>query len=332
MIQAAYQLEENLELPLASNPGVERYYDLVKSAGQKIPDNLMKNDHRWRLHMQKAALDRYYQLKSQRETELVTTAFLHLTDFSGSLVTAVNAAAEVLNQPFESQAMATLREEALQLAEESDQLFGVCNEGIRRTDLDLSGFNWIKDQLAKTLAATTEEERTRIFERMIHYEEAGEGGYYDDAGEEGRQPHLVEGENLWNPAQFVHLLDPKNRPSASSFVHNRQGPVRFAYDNLEPAVDYGLRVTLVTLKVTPELLARFGVTEGQIRRTQDILADNLLLAKDVEIPMFTAQQYEYQIPREATQDGKLEIRFDAKPQEGTFAASVVSELWLYRLR
>jgi len=89
-------------------------------------------------------------------------------------------------------------------------------------------------------------------------------------------------------------------------------------------------VTLVTLKLTPELLARFGLQENQVQRQQDILADQVVLAKDLEVPSYTAKQYEFNIPHETTRDGSVEIRFDAHPAEGKFAASIVSEVWLLR--
>lgn len=330
MVQASYQLEKNLEEPLESNPGIDRYYGLVKSAGGKIPSNLLEKDHRWRLHMQKGALDKYFQHKLRRELDLVACASDLLGDKSRSLETALTEGLAILGQPFETQEMIRLREEAGKFADESDRLFGIRNEGIKRTDLDLTGINWFKRQMENAVSVPTSEEKKQIVEAALHYEDPGEGGYYDDAGEDGRQPHRIEGENLWNPAQFSHLLDPSNRPSASSFCHNRTGPVRFAYTSLDPTATYKLRVTLVTLKLTPELLARFGVQEDQVERHEDILADQVVLAKDIEVPAYTAKQYEFRVPQETTRDGNLEIRFDAHPAEGKFAASIVSEVWLMK--
>ena len=37
MIAALYQLEQNLVAPLETNPGIARYYALVKEAGDKMP-------------------------------------------------------------------------------------------------------------------------------------------------------------------------------------------------------------------------------------------------------------------------------------------------------
>lgn len=330
MVQASLQLEENLESPLETNPGIRKYYNLVKSAGEKIPANLMDQDHRWRLAMQKASLDLYFQEKLLREKNLARIAESFLEARPSGLSKAIQKASEILSQPLETESMQSLRQTAEKISEESNALFGVKNEAIQRTGLDLTGFDWFRQQVKSAGLDSDENVQKQILDRALHYEDAGEGGFYDDAGADGRQPHRIEGENLWNPAQFVHLLDPANRPSASSFVHNRQGPVRFAYTGLDASSAYRLRVTLVTLKVTPELLARFEIKEDQLKRTQDILADGIILAKDLEIPSYTAQQYEFDIPRETTSDGSLEIRFDAHAGEGRFAAAVVSEIWLMK--
>ena len=57
MIEAMLQMEQNLELPLETNPGTKTIYELVKSAGSRIPPHYLEKDYRWRLFMQKAALD-----------------------------------------------------------------------------------------------------------------------------------------------------------------------------------------------------------------------------------------------------------------------------------
>ncbi|MCG3198594.1 MAG: hypothetical protein HUU16_03650 [Candidatus Omnitrophica bacterium] len=328
MIQASLQLESSLETPLESNPGVERYRELVVSAGSKIPKNLLAVDHRWRLHLQKASLDRYLQLKIRREKELWDTAASFLAGRQ-DLAKAVQEASTAIHLPVETEEMKALRVEAEREAEESNRLFGVMNEAIRRTGMDLTGLEWTRSRVRAALAAS-DSERKAIVEELLGYEDPGEGGFYDDAGADGRQPHRVEGENLWNPAQFLHLLDPANRPTANSFAYNREGPVAFEYRGLDPNSEYKLRATLVSLKVTPQLAQRFGVDPSKIRRTEDILADDAILAKDLEVPQYTAKQVEFHIPKEVTRDGKVRIAFDAHPEPGSFGASVVSEVWLMK--
>ena len=67
MAAAMYQLEDNLTAPLADSKGVDRYLDLVRGAGGKIPSVVKDRDCLWRSHMQKALLDKYVQLRLRRQ-------------------------------------------------------------------------------------------------------------------------------------------------------------------------------------------------------------------------------------------------------------------------
>ncbi len=127
MSEALFQLEENLEAPLATNDGIDRYYGLIKEAGRRIPPHLMEKNHRWLMHMQKAALDKYIQLKLQIELfkEQRIRQALQSGLKSGNLDAAIDKALAVLAEPAETPRMARYREEARQLGEESDQLFGI---------------------------------------------------------------------------------------------------------------------------------------------------------------------------------------------------------------
>ena len=113
MKEATYQLEENLEAPLATNEGIARYYDLVKAAGESMPAHLMKANHRWRLHMQKAALDRYIQdkLRIALDQEARVKVRLAAAISSGDLDEGIVDAQAILSEPHETDAMKELRDE-----------------------------------------------------------------------------------------------------------------------------------------------------------------------------------------------------------------------------
>jgi hypothetical protein len=332
MVEASYQLEENLEAPLETNPGIDRYYQLVKSAGTRIPPNLMKVDHHWRIAMQKADLDKYFQLKIRRENELSGTAcaLLEKGRQSGNYAEDILAASATLSLEIETAEMRDLREDANRLGDESGALFGVRNEGYPKTGLDLTGLAWFRCEVQLAAMAAGGEDQGRWVDALLDYENPGPDGFYDAAGIEGHHPHLKQGESLSNPGMFEALLDPKNRPSANAFGYNRTGPVVFAYSGLHPEARYKLKFALVAPRITPEFLRNFGIDSAQIKRSEDIWADDVLLEKELEIPQYTARQFEYEIPPSATRDGHLEVRFDAKPPPGSFSSSLVSEVWLVK--
>ena len=169
-------------------------------------------------------------------------------------------------------------------------------------------------------AAVTGDERRAVLQRMVQYEDVGPGSYYDDAGSPGRQPHLVKGDSYDASA----MMDPKNRPSQNTIAYslNDTQGVAFHYTDLDKTATYKVRVCLVR----PRMPEQAGVPEG-VKFQQNIVADETYLAKDVEIPLYTAGIFEYDVPGPLTSDGTLRLVFE----RGTGSiAIVVSDVWLLK--
>ena len=94
------------------------------------------------------------------------------------------------------------------------------------------------------------------------------------------------------------------------------------YDGLDAAAEYRVRVTMVV----PRMPDAGAAPEGA-KRLQSILADGEYVARDVEIPVYTAQMFEYDVPGSATHDGTLELVFERGA--GSIGV-VVSEVWLIK--
>ena len=168
MVQALFQLEDNLVTPLDTNAGIGRYYALVKEAGDKMPAWRMKRDYRWRLHMQKAALDQYLQYKlrnemdhEQRVRDLLTAAK------PGQYEPAIKQAVDILRAPTETEEMKKLREEAGRLGEESDRLHGDRNLGYFKLDTPLRSIPGEIDALEDAQSAKTDEYRKSAIASVI---------------------------------------------------------------------------------------------------------------------------------------------------------------------
>ena len=169
MTEAIFQLEQNFEIPLATNDGIDRYYALVKEAGKLIPGNIMENDHLWRLFMQKAALDKYVQLKLQRELFQEERVRQYLQDGldTGDLNTAIEKAMTVLEEPKETPQMEIYREEANKLGIESEELFGIRNVGYFRLDQNLRDMDGLSDILKKAKATRSKSEKKKLMTSAI---------------------------------------------------------------------------------------------------------------------------------------------------------------------
>ena len=319
MRQALFQLEENLEWTLAKNPGVQRYYDLVKETGAKIPAHRMENDHKWRLHMQKAASDLYFQKKLQNEIAREGEV-LSMISAPGVATEKIASAAVKLAEPLVTDEMKALLDEAQRLGEETDRIFGVRDVGYFSAAKPLTDLAWLEREL-KVVATASEADAAVGITRLVDYENAGEGGYYDDAGNKDRQPHLVLGESYDAGA----MMDPTNRQSQNTIAYSLAQPARvaFRYENLDPAATYRVRATLVMPRIPRQMME----VPVEPKRVQNVLADGEVVAENVEIAEYTADEYEFEIPRAATADGVLELAFT--PGEGGFGV-VVSEVWLMK--
>jgi hypothetical protein len=168
MVQALFQLEENLVTPLDTNAGIGRYYVLVKEAGDKMPAWRMKRDYRWRLHMQKAALDQYLQFKLRNEMNHEQRARDVLAAIKpGQYEPAIKQALDILRAPTETEEMKRLRDEAGRLGEESDRLHGDRNLGYFKLDTPLRSISGEIASLEEAQAAKSDEDRKAAIDSVI---------------------------------------------------------------------------------------------------------------------------------------------------------------------
>jgi len=169
MAQALLQMETELEAPVESNDGIQRYYDLVKEAGAKVPANLMRTDHRWRMHMQHAALDRHLQLRLRKELdqEARVRAELEKGLHARNPEAAVRAALAVLHGPVSTPEMDALRDEARALGEETNALFGIRDVGYFRSERPLRDLGGHVATLENALAARSRAEKRALMQRCI---------------------------------------------------------------------------------------------------------------------------------------------------------------------
>jgi hypothetical protein len=133
-----------------------------------MPPWRMKRDYRWRLHMQKAALDQYLQYKlwneldkEQRAREAISTAK------AGEYDTAIKRALTILRESTENSAMNQLSDEAGKLGDESNELHGDRNLGYFKLDQPLRNLPGEIDQLEEALSAKSDSEKKSTLDSVI---------------------------------------------------------------------------------------------------------------------------------------------------------------------
>lgn len=319
MTRAIFQLEENLSVPLAENAGVDRYCQAVREAGTRMPEAFRNRNALWREYLQKGVLDKYCQELLRQQLDIKTRveqrAAKALED--GNLEPGIAEAGQLLQQNLETPEMAALKEEARILGEESDRLLGVRNEGYFHLGQDFAGLGWLRRQAHAAAKAENEADRRAALRMIPFYEDPGPGGFYDDAGDPARSPHLVYG---WPYCDGE--IAGANRPSQRSMAFTAEEPqgVTFAYRGLERGAAYRLRAALVRPYYEP----RFAAT--QIQKSESIYADDICLTRDLALPEFESGLFEFDVPPECTRDGKLTIRFEKSPGVGEGTPSQVA-LW-----
>ena len=318
MVPAILQLEQNLMTPIADNKGIDYFYGFVKKVGGELSAEQMADNYLWRQYMQRAALDKYIQLRLraqvalQRRVEQTFRFRRNAVDLSDKLV---QMKAE-LAADIESDEMKALRAEAQRLGEESDRIYGVRNEGLFNLDQDFIGLGWLARQVDRALALP-EGERYAVIRAAVDYENPGPGGFYDDPGAPGRAPHLVNGCAFGETG-----FDSSNRISQRNmaFTTDEKEGVAFEYSGLDPKASYHVKLTLVR----PSYLPRYAAFQPQ--KTQSVFVDDICLAKDLELPLEKAGVFEFEIPPSATQDGTLRLWFQKSEGVGEGPAPQVT-LW-----
>lgn len=337
MAQAISQHEANLSTPIAANPGIDAFNNLILEARKIIGEPYLTTNYLWRMYVQRGLLDKYIQLRVRKQEELRDVVLTHLEDAlkgDGDVTPAVTNAKMWLAREIEDDEMKKLREGARLLGDKSNSLYGVNNEGLFDLDQDFIGLGNIRKQVDLAAAAPDVEARRAIAHQLVHYEDPGEGGFYDDAGDPANSPHLVYGWTFGDGG-----FNPENRRSQNSaaFTTDEKKGVTFAYHDLDPATQYRVKLTLLR----PKYLPRFA--DKQPQTAQSIYADEFVLAKELELPEYDAQFFEFDIPKAATQDGSLELWFEKqagiaeweRPKTTVWRntggwGTLVSEVWLMK--
>ncbi len=221
-------------------------------------------------------------------------------------------------------------------------------------DTPLNDKLWIEDELDAILAgrftATMPEEpgqgdvRLARLARITDWEDAGPGGFYDDLGCTWKQPHLLKPKSLWDDPGGV--TTPREAHAMYNAEHHRlswldveealfAAPLTMHYEKLDPKASYRIRVTYLgrynaTIRLVAddkyEIHGPYGHTLKGARYTAGY-SDSAAVAvptADGKLPEVTP--LEFVIPREATQDGVLDLTWQRITGRGT----QVAEIWLIK--
>ncbi len=190
-------------------------------------------------------------------------------------------------------------------------------------DVPLNNRVWLEERFGDLRRNADEKTRLAGIAEIVNWTDPGPGGFYDDLGDLMRQPHLERGPGAQEDPAFQKsaLVGFAYRPEwRSSWWTDAEAlhemPLEMRYDHLDPGAQYRLRV--VYAGDSPSRKIRLEAAGG--------IQIHPFLAKPAP-----PRPLEFDIPREATAKGNLDLRWYREPGlGGNGRGCQVSEVWLIR--
>jgi len=328
--------EKNWVGPLLANSQVAitltQWRDIEKSASGEV-----LNNYRFQMGLSRAYYDAYIQQRLINETNLEMRALevLETTSETGALK-AIQTAEAILSKSKTEPVALEYRDKCNFLA---DKLFanirsqtyvkkhgaqkrtrGAFMEGI---DEPLNNVAWLTKQFALVKDLESEDEKLKAIDEIINRTNPGPGGFYDNMGSfasMSRIENYVKWEDdpgsLKSPRiAYYYNVDVEDELDIPMAWKNQVGtlydtPLKLFYNNLDPNAQYLMRV---------------GYT-GKRGKMIRLMADDKYLIHDL-VETYNPPIQEYEIPKEATADGELELTWRAGTGE---RGAQVSEIWLIK--
>ncbi len=360
-----YRFEENFNEPMATCEGIEENYRLWKDL-EANADEALKGNWRFQSCVMRATFDHYNKirlLKAMDQEERALAVLRKAPDLGAK--EAIAQARILLAEPDQDDSTAPLRKSLEALGAALFESIGAqldvehykAHRSERGAILDfletpMNNRRWLEDEFdaieTGRFTATMPEgavegdlQLARL-ERVANWETPGEGSFYDDLGFPWKQPHLVKQKTQWeDPGSLEspregHTMLPDDSPDRLSWLDVTEAlcgtPVLMHYDNLDPNACYRVKVTYLgrynaTIRLTADdkypIHGSYGNTREGVRYT--ISRDSAAVPVDDEAPV---TPLEFIIPRAATKDGKLDLRWDRDTGRGI----QIAEVWLLKER
>ena len=339
--QGLLALEENWRGPLAANDGIEATLKHWQQIERQHPE-IARTNWRLQLPLLRAYYDAYLKQRVIRHNEIEDRAIEHLSKAADvGVQAAIASARETLALAETDKTAHGLRTRLLELGRQLADSIGMQldtpNFGANRpdrgavldyVDFPLNDSPWLEAQFTKILSLGDTQEQQRRVQQIVDWENPGEGGFYDDLGCVGKQPHLLPAarDDAWkDDPSFVSTsqsefgdrerYDPLRLSSLKLAWCNQAEtlygtPLRMRYENLDPAASYRLRVTYA----------------GRFHATMRLLADQTYEIHGSLPQPAEPWPVEFDVPAKATADGVLELQWELLEQRGC----QVAEVWLLK--
>ncbi|TDO22532.1 hypothetical protein [Pedobacter duraquae] len=193
-------------------------------------------------------------------------------------------------------------------------------------DFPLNDAPWLRKRFDEISGLKTEQERLKRIEAILNWTNPGPGGFYDDLGKPGAQPHLVMGSAYADDPAYlkapmdgmvVRVQDHESKVSSSTFAETLHDyPLELFYPSLDKSAHYKLKVVY-----GPE-------AKSDIR----LVANEGIEIQPMKAKAMDFQPQEFEIPAVATQGGSLKLKWNRPLGLGGSGRGVqIAEVWLMRV-
>lgn len=329
-------LERNWDGPLLTHASVDATLLQFQTMEQEASPAQREN---WRFEMAlyRAYYDEYIRSRLIAETaqQQRAMAALRLAPETGA-AKAIRDARQALDPP-QAPVAADLRQHIFMLADELFHNIGIQLSVVKygasaierganldRVDVNLNNSAWMEKQFKRIEKLPGEAEQQSELGRILRYEDAGPGGFYDDLGNPSHEPHLVLGAgSRLDPQLYATTVngiadkvpDDGLRISTITYAETLYDtPIELVYPDLDPKRHYRLRVTYggeaYTLPI--RLVANDSVEIHAPLRRKD-----------------NPETLEFDIPQSTTAGGKLDLKWTRPAGVGGGGRGLqVAEVWL----
>lgn len=334
--QGLLALERNWRGPLRNNDGVATTLQQFRALEKRATPRQLLN---WRFQqaLYRAYYDAYLRQKLIEEAALEERAMeaLRMARRIGPQ-RAIKEAAAILAERDTHPAAADRRARVFELAEALFQSIRMQlsveryraiavgrGANLDTIDLPLNNRLWLEKRFGELLAVDDDAARLRGIHEILHWTDPGPGGFYDDLGDPDRQPHLVRPKSYEQDPGFLESptvgfrYDPQWRRSWWTHVDGLyETPITLRYPNVDPDAAYKVRVVYAGDNFHAQV--RLEATGG------------------VEVHPFRpkpspVRPIEFDLPREATRTGTLELTWRATPgRGGPGRGCQIAEVWLLK--
>ena len=338
--EGLWMLQANMEGNLEKNENIPRALAHWRAIGDQASPEV-RASWRYQMYLMRAVFDQFTRERAIAEAAYEDAAYAALAKAGASGAAAAIAEAKAAFAQADSDTIApALPEEMRALADAMFQSIGYQfsmhapyftrnpERGalLDALEIPMNDRPWLEKQFDAILGMNNEEERVEAIGELVNWEDPGPGGFYDDLGNPEKQPHLVIPATFEeNPSRVEQVtgsytrwqnnatlaVDPDFKYSMLDQAKTLAGfPLTLRYDGLDPAAAYKVKV----------------IEFGRYHTAATLTADGEYAIHGPVTGAVPPQPVEYDIPKEATADGQLELTWGLPEGRGT----QVAEVWLMK--